>query len=218
MTKNKTFVLLLSLLSLAAAGSVQARTVEDFTSSTVGKFPNSFKTYPFQRSKAEGVYIVQEEGGNKFLYAKDDKDVSVQTLKKFSWDAIKEPNFSWKWRAITLPKGAAENSKLTNDSACGVYVLFGGYGGKVLKYVWSSTLPVGSTYEKKANEFFFIVSESGSSKVGSWQTESVNVIEDYKKVFKEDPTKKTEGFAVLTDGNATHSPAECHYDDFAVSE
>lgn len=218
MTMKKTSTLLLSLAVLATAGLAQGRTIEDFTSSTVGKFPNSFKTYPFQRTKAEGVYLVQEEGGNKFLSAKDDKDISVQTLKKFSWDANKEPNFKWKWRAVTLPKGAAENSKLTNDSGCGVYVLFGGYGGKVLKYVWSSTLPVGSTYEKKANEFFFIVSESGASKVGTWQTESVNVIEDYKKVFKADPTKKTEGFAILTDGNATHSPAACDYDDFAVSE
>lgn len=206
------------VLALAAVNVAQARVLDDFSGYEAGKFPSSFRTYPFQRGKAEGVYVVKEEGGNKFLSAKDDKDVSVQTYKKFMWDATKQPNFTWKWRAITLPKGAAENNKATNDSACGVYVVFGGYTGKALKYVWSSTLPVGSFYEKKPNEFYFVVAESGPSKVGTWQTESVNVVEDYKKAFKEDLTKNPDGFGLLTDGNATHTAAACDYDDFAISE
>lgn|SRR3989338_9861384 len=87
------------------------RIVEAFTQYETDKFPKSFRTYPFQRGKAEQVYIVREENGNRYLSAKDDKDISVQIFKKFSWEADRWPHFSWKWRAITLPKGAAEKSR-----------------------------------------------------------------------------------------------------------
>lgn len=194
------------------------RVVESFSQYEVGKFPSAFRTYPFQRGKAEQIYLVQEEGGNRFLHASDDKDVSVQTFRKFFWEAKRWPHFSWRWRAVTLPKGAAENNKVVNDSACGVYVVFGGYTGKVLKYVWSTSLPVGSAHEKKPNKFYFLVAESGAAKVGSWQTVTVNVLEDYKRIFKEEPTSEPDGFGLLTDGNATHTPATCDYDDFRISE
>jgi hypothetical protein len=194
------------------------RMIDDFSQYEAGKFPKSFRTYPFQRGKAMEVYSVQSDGNNQFLHASDDKDISVQVFKKFFWEAKRWPYLSWKWRAVTLPKGAAENNPKINDSACGIYVVFGGYTGKVLKYVWSTTLPVGSVHEKKPNKFYFIVAESGSADVGTWKTAAVNVVEDYKRVFKEDPKKEPDGFGLLTDGNATHTLAACDYDDFKISE
>lgn len=191
--------------------------VDSFSQYEVGKFPISFKTYPLQRNKAMEVYTVQEEGGNKFLHASDDKDISVQTMKRFEWKRSDYPHFSWRWKAITLPKGAAENNKAVNDSACGVYVVFGGWTGNVLKYVWSTTLPVDSIHEKKPNTFYFVVKESGSGNAGQWTTETVNIVEDYKKAFHKDPEDDPSGFGILTDGNATHTPAACDYDDFKIS-
>lgn len=194
------------------------RIVESFSQYELDKFPKSFRTYPLQRGKAEQVYIVKEEGGNKFLHALDDKDLSVQAFKRFFWEAKRWPNFSWKWRAVTLPKGAEETNGRPNDSACGVYVIFGGYTGNVIKYVWSTTLPAGTVVEKKPNKFYILVLDSGSENVGSWQTKTVNVVEDYKRLFKTEPTKDPDGFGLLTDGNATHTPAACDYDDFKISE
>lgn len=213
----------LALLAVAALASTAvradgARRVEEFTQYEADKFPISFKTYPFQRGKAQDVYIVKDDGGNKFLHASDDKDVSVQVFKRFVWNTKQYPNFAWKWRAVTLPKGADENNGRPNDSACGIYVTFGGYTGNAIKYVWSSTLPVGTVVEKKPGKFYIIVAESGAGSVGSWQTHAVNVLEDYKKLFKAEPSKDPDGFGLLTDGNATHTPAVCDYDDFVISE
>lgn len=215
----------LLLIALALTASVTAaapahavRTVEDFSQYEVDKFPKSFRTYPFQRGKADDVYIVKEEGGNKFLHASDDKDISVQTFKRYVWDTEKYPHFSWKWRAVTLPKGGDERNGMPNDSACGIYVTFGGYTGNAIKYVWSTTLPAGTVVEKKPGKFYILVVESGPGSVGSWQAKAVNVMEDYRRIFKSEPKKHPDGFGLLTDGNATHTPAVCDYDDFRISE
>ena len=63
-----------------------------------------------------------------------------------------------------------------------------------------------------------IVLESSAKSKGVWKTNAVNVLEDYRRIFKNDPDKDPSGFGLLTDGNATHSPASCDYDDFKISE
>ena len=44
-----------------------------------------------------------------------------------------------------LPTGAIESDDNKNDRAWDVYVVFGRYSGVALKYVWSTSLPVGQT-------------------------------------------------------------------------
>ncbi len=214
------FVLsLFCLIALPAFSDPQSlRNVEDFSQYQPDKFPVSFRTYPFQRGKAEKVYSVKEEDGNRFLHAVDDKEMSVQTMKRFVWDVRRWPNFSWRWRAVTLPQGGEETNGAPNDSACGIYVVFGGYTGNAIKYVWSTTLPAGKVVEKKPGKFYIIVLDSGEKNVGTWQTKAVNVVDDYKRLFKSDPTQEPDGFGILTDGNNTHTPAVCDYDDFKLSE
>jgi len=219
MKTSKTALLASTLCLIAVIAFADGtRNVEEFTQYETGKFPISFRTYPFQRGKALDVYKVQEENGNKFLHALDAKDVSVQVFKRFSWNPKLHPHFSWRWRPVTLPKGGNETNGAPNDSACGVYVIFGGYTGNAIKYVWSSTLPAGTVVEKKPNKFYIVVLDSGSDLVGSWQTRAVNIVDDYKRLFKSEPSQNPEGFGLLTDGNATHTPAVCDYDDFKISE
>jgi hypothetical protein len=63
-----------------------------------------------------------------------------------------------------------------------------------------------------------IVMENGQKNLGKWKTIAVNVVEDFRRVFKTDPEREPNGFGILTDGNATHTPAVCDYDDFKISE
>ncbi len=183
-----------------------------------GGFPVEWHTFPLQGGKAKQVYKVEEENGKKFIRAYDNQDLSVRILDDFLWPLSKYPNFSWQWRARELPKGAHEDNHEGNDSACGVYVAFGNLSGVALKYVWSTTLPVGHVWEKDPGKFYIIVAASGASKLNQWQTVKVNIAEDYKKYFKKDPKKDPSGIGLLTDGNATHSPASCDYMDFKISD
>lgn len=190
--------------------------LEDFNGYSVGKFPSDWRTWPFQRGKAMKVYSVKEENGNKYLSAYDNADISVQILKNVNWKIENDPALSFKWRAKILPKDANETNPATNDSACGVYVVFSKARQEMMKFVWSTAAPVGTAYEKVAGKAFIIVKESGSTNLNKWQTVRINVPEEYHKYFKRGLDKSPVAIAILTDGNATHSTAACDYDDFKI--
>lgn len=188
--------------------------IDTFTNRAIGDFPRGWRTWPTQGGKAREVYKVAQEGENKYLAARDDKDHSVQIFREFGWDMKTHPMVSWRWRARTLPRGANETSPATNDSACGVYIIFSKAAGKGLKYTWSSTLARGTTHAKEGGKMFFIALDSGAG--DAWRTHTVNVVQEYTKFFGHPPGKNPVGIGLLTDGNATHSPAACDYDDFTI--
>ena len=78
-------------------------------------------------------------------------------------------------------------------------------------------MPVGNIWEKDPNEFYVIVKNSGAGKLNQWQEVSINVLEEFKKHFKKDPSKNPTAVGIMTDGNAVHSPAGCDYGDFRIS-
>lgn len=213
---TRLFCLILAL-SLPAGGYAAAQTiVESFSSGSAGLYPKNWRTWPTQGGKAREVYKLVDEAGNIYLSASDDKDYSVQIFREFDWDINASPYLSWRWRAKTLPQGADERRQETNDSACGVYVIFSRTSGKGLKYVWSSSMAVGATHTKEAKKMYFRALDSGNP--GAWKTQKVNVIADYKKLFGTAPDRNPSGIGLLTDGNATHSRAACDYDDFAIGK
>ncbi|MBI4365284.1 MAG: DUF3047 domain-containing protein [Deltaproteobacteria bacterium] len=190
--------------------------IDDFTQQAVGKYPHGWRTWPTQGGKAREVYTVAEEDGNRYLAANDTKDHSVQIFREFDWDPGRHPVLSWRWRARQLPAEANERSDATNDSACGVYVIFGKVAGRGLKYVWSTTLPPGTTRVKEANKMYFTVLDKGPAT--SWRAHKVHVLQEYQKFFGKAPEKAPVGIGILTDGNATHTPAACDYDDFTIGK
>ncbi|QQR79877.1 MAG: DUF3047 domain-containing protein [Deltaproteobacteria bacterium] len=171
--------------------------------------------YPFQRQKVFKIYKVQGEGQNLFLHAQDVPGLTNQVFKKFDWDSKNEAILSWKWRPQSLPKNGAENNSATNDSACAVYIAYGGWGGKALKYVWSTTLKPGTVIEVTPNKYYMVVVESGSQYLGQWKTEFVDMKKEYQKYFRGD-FQTPKGFGLLTDGDQTQSLSACDYDDFVA--
>ncbi|MFO1519456.1 MAG: DUF3047 domain-containing protein [bacterium] len=183
-----------------------------------GDFPKGWKTYPFQMGKAKAVYKIGEENGKKFVRANDSQDISMPIFKDFPWPLEDYPILKWRWRAQQLPVGAKENSRDTNDSACGVYVTFGKTSGIAIKYVWSSSLPPGHVWAKEPGEFYVVVMDSGSGKLGQWQEQKANVLADFKKLFGKDPSRDPTAIGIMTDGNATHTASACDYGDFVISK
>ncbi|MBI4224154.1 MAG: DUF3047 domain-containing protein [Deltaproteobacteria bacterium] len=192
------------------------RTIADFERSPPGEFPKYFKSWPFQRGKAKAVYQVAEENGNRYLAARDNQNLSTQIFKEFHWKIESFPYLRWRWRARLLPAGAAENRGETNDSACGVYVVFGKMTGTALKYAWSTTLPEGMTFEKKPDKMVMKMLDSGKKNLGEWRTHCVHVPSEYKTLLGREMERGPTGFGILTDGNAVQKPAACDYDDFEI--
>jgi hypothetical protein len=95
----------------------------------------------------------------------------------------------------------------------------------VIKYVWSTTLPVGRVLNKIKNklgmiiyEGRFLVLQSGASRMGGWITERRNVLEDYRRLFGNNPPGNPVMVAILTDSNDTRSVASADYDDIVILE
>jgi hypothetical protein len=119
----------------------------------------------------------------------------------------------------TLPLNGREDIKNKDDSPAGVYIVFKGMApfNKILKYVWSATLPVGTVTKSPYNgrTMIFII-ESGKGKTGAWVSEQRNVAEDFRSAFGSRPPEVA-GIAIMTDSDDTKSSAAADYDDFRAA-
>ena len=189
--------------------------LEDFESSTIGALPYrwAWKDKDADRPKP---YRVQQEFNNKFLAATDEGE-SVILGKDTKWNLHEYPYISFRWRGHHIPTGGDERFGKTVDSAAGIYFTVKMKFGLVpesIKYVWSSTLPVGSAMRRSGvGRPWMIVAESGGDDLGEWHTYVFNLYEAYKATFGGDPPKKTVGIGILSDANSTKSKAYADYDD-----
>ena len=195
-------------------------TIEAFDDSAPGGFPLTWKAWRGDDNLARSLYTIREEKDNRYLHAADDGS-SIIILKQVSeWDANEYPVLSWRWRATVLPEGGDERIRSKNDSSVAVYVVLDqNFIGvpKTLKYVWSTTVPVGTHYRREGiGRPHVIVLETGKEKLGQWVEESVDVHADYVRIFGKKPPRKAVGIGILTDGNATGTDSKGDYDDFVV--
>jgi ABC-type transporter MlaC component len=189
--------------------------LEDFEADEVGKLPKDWSWRNRDNNKNK-PYVVMEENGNKYLAA-DDNGESVILGKNIKWNLKKYPYISFKWRARNLPDGGDERFGQTVDSAAGLYIVYKKKLGLIpesVKYVWSTTLPVGSTMRRSGTgKPWMIVAESGDEHLGEWRTFVFNVYEAYKKTFGGNPPKTAIAIGILSDANSTNSKAYADYDD-----
>lgn len=215
-------VALIGFLELSSFGHAE-EPITNHSTSSLESFdmdqPSSFPAHWVVRgdeATAKAVYSIAEEDGNRFLRAYATKqDVQIGISRTFKPKQF--PALQWRWRVKQLPTGADERTEKTNDSAAAVYVVFDStLLPRAIKYVWSSSLPVGTRMKSPVYwRSRVVVLESGDTRVGEWQQEIVNFYQDYKDFFGEEP-EKVIGIAVLTDSDATSSVAEAHYDDFSL--
>jgi hypothetical protein len=193
----------------------QVLPLETFEQYQPPAFPEQWKVRG-DEDEARTIYQVVEEDGNRFLRARAYKQgVQIGLARVFQPKAF--PLLRWRWRVEQLPPGADERSKKTNDSAAAVYVIFDSrIMPRAIKYVWSSTLPVGTRIDSPVYwRAKVVVLQSGPSSPGEWRQETVNFYQDYKELFGFEPGE-VQGVAVLTDSDMTGSVAEADYDDFTL--
>ncbi|MET0792256.1 MAG: DUF3047 domain-containing protein [Polyangiaceae bacterium] len=130
---------------------------------------------------------------------------------------------SWRWRAVTLPKGGNECVEGKGDSAAVVYVSWRRtLRWYALKYVWSAVGPKGAVCDKKSNPFAAqdtVVLESGAP-LDVWKTERIDLKAEFRKHFEGgDQTASVPDFmgvGIMSDGDQTHSDSAADYADFVL--
>ncbi len=189
-------------------------------------YPDQIKAFPatweakkggWRNARWEEVYysIEVEEDGNLYLAA-DTDDAAIDAGTKADINLRIYNKVRWRWRVWKLPEGGNEEAKDLNDSGAAVRLVFyGGLRPRMLKYVWSATLPAGTRTESAGNsKIKVIVLQSGEQRTGEWVWEEVNVYEDYKALFGGEP-RPVRFLSVISDANNTKRPAKADYDDFA---
>jgi hypothetical protein len=82
---------------------------------------------------------------------------------------------------------------------------------RIIGYVWDTTAPAGTIApSQKSGTVTYVIVRSGPEEAGRWITETRNVLEDYKKIYGQDPGEQVGAVSVAIDSNDTQSSAECH--------
>lgn len=150
------------------------------------------------------------------------------------------PILRWRWKVAGTILNGDEREKSGDDYAARVYITFQyepsrvglatrlKYGAvkairgeypphNAIAYIWANKLAVGedvpSPYTKRVR---MVAVRSGDSAAGEWRTEERNVLEDYRRLFGEDPPPYA-GIALMTDTDNTAGTVEAWYSDLTLS-
>jgi Protein of unknown function (DUF3047) len=209
-------VLVLSVAAFAAEPFI----VEDWTKHTVGVegVPRGWKGPERDRPTDDFSIVftlVQNERRKALrLKSKDDGSTIAKDIKGMV--KLKEtPILEWTWAVKVLPTGANSCRKETDDQAGQLLVAFSGSSeplpSRVIAYVWDTTQPVGTICKsEKAGAVTYVVVRSGEAELGTFVTESRNVLEDFKKIYGEEPANPAI-VSLAIDSNDTHTSAEAFF-------
>jgi len=216
MTSRLTALAAVTALAVAAAAwAADQVVVEDWKSHAVGAkgIPQGWQGQKWGSPKYD--LAVVDNDGHRVLHLKsrdEGSTVSKDVKKKVN---LKEtPILEWSWKAVTLPKGGDSRQKATDDQAVQLYVAWPRFPeavrSRIIGYVWDTTAPVGTIVKsEKTSTITYIVLRSGAADLGKWVTERRNVVEDFKKIYGEEP-EGPGAISVAIDSNDTSSTAESY--------
>jgi len=201
------------LTGLALAVGAEVLVVEDWTQPALGArgIPTGWSQYETIGGRPAYDFTVVENDGRRALLLKSHDDHST-IARELHVDLRATPILEWSWKAVQLPVGADIRRKETSDLTAHIFVIWPRFPAMVrsrlIGYVWDAAAPM-QTVEKsrKTGSVHFFVLQSGPGELGRWLTERRNVLEDYRRVFGEDP-ENPRALALSIDTNDTHSEAE----------
>ncbi len=215
----------------AAQAAAESIVVEDFEGYAPGVPPyhwkilhrksRSVEDLPRVLDRDDDYFEIVEQGGSKRARAYT-SDESVQIVRLngdgYQWDLRTHPRLTWQWRAERLPEGAHEDKNKYNDTGGAVYVTFDSKDWlgrpRIIKYTYSSTLPVGTTV--KYGALRVIVVASAADGIGDWIRIERDVVADYRRVFRKDPPHLPVLITLWGDSDTTGGVSDVYFDDIEL--
>jgi hypothetical protein len=171
------------------------------------------------------------EGGSVAMMADADSSASVLQFETVV-DLNEFPFLSWSWKVPDIIATANNSLAQVEDSPARVIVAFEGgrdklpddekinydlakaIGGNELPYatimyIWENHLPQGAVIPHHfSTRVQMVVAGSGRERLGVWNREVVNLLEDYRRIFEEEPPRvKSVGIMSDSDNTGTHTTA-----------
>jgi hypothetical protein len=146
------------------------------------------------------------------------RDSASGLYREVSYSLGDRPWIQWAWRVERLQPSADIRIKEGQDFAAALYVMFGRPGPlnrdvPVLTYVWTNdSVPVGTVVPCPWHPEIMrhMVLRSGG-RLGQWEDERRNVVEDFRRAFGTEPPGDVEMIALFTDNDQTGEPVEALY-------
>jgi hypothetical protein len=170
-------------------------------------------------------YTTEPDGdGGRMIHAEYQPPEKTVKLGYRIPDAFTESKkVAWDWRIIVPPRGSAERNMKKNDSGASVYLVFHeGMQTLTIKYIYSESLPVGTTFPKDSPSplqkmQIVVVNSLAGCRPGGWKHVEVDVPSDFKRFFKSKRCAPLRGIGILSDGDETLSPVVADYRNFIIS-
>jgi hypothetical protein len=181
------------LLVAATVLAADVFVVEDWSTTSVGHqgVPSGWRKQDWGSPKYD--FTVEEQDGQRVVHlksARDSSNISKDIREKVR--LAETPVLEWTWKVVSLPKGADCRQSATDDEAAQIYVVWPSFPqavrSRIIGYIWDTTAPVGTIVKsQKTGTVTYVVVRSGPAELGKWITEHRNVLEDYRRIFGEEP-------------------------------
>jgi hypothetical protein len=189
--------------------------VEDWATQPLGVrgIPAGWRGQTWGRP-AYDLTVELDEGARVLRLRSRDEGSTITKEIRGQVDLRATPVLEWRWKAVELPAGGDSRRKAADDQAAQLFVVWPRspefLRSRIIGYVWDTTAPAGTVARsEKTGTVTYIVIRSGPTDLGRWVRERRNVLEDYRRVFGEEPDAPG-AIALSIDTNDTHSTAESY--------
>jgi len=214
LTRIGTPLLALSLMALSVMGYAEQNiSVVNFSEDQLSLFEE--KSFVGHTD-----YQLLQQGQQTVLRAQTSNNAS-SLYRTMEVDLTKTPRLNWSWRVDNVYSIENQQIKQGDDYPARVYVVVRDgwlpWQVRALNYVWSNHPTQLSHW---ANPFtgqaIMIPLKAGSSQLGQWHHEQVNISDDFYRVFGE-RIEKIDGVAIMTDADNAGGKATAYYGNIYFS-
>ena len=184
----------------------------------VDDFEGDLGLWQVQTFVGRTQYELVSDGSSKVLHATSSAAASG-LIKQLEFDPNQYPRLQWRWKIEAVLASGDARTKEGDDYAARIYVIFPHWIKPLtctINYIWANRLPKG---EALPNSYFsramMLAVESGNQRAGEWILEERNLVEDYRRLFGEDPPLAG-AIAIMTDTDNTGEHAQAWYDDIRL--
>lgn len=171
---------------------------------------------------------LEKAGENLVVRLVSDRNSSFGIKRELHVDLKEYPFLNWRWKAVRLPRGGDVRKAATDDQAIQLYVAFPATGfpaalnTPIIGYIWDSEAPRGWTGRSDqigGGKLRYVVVRNKTDLVGEWHTESRNLYEDFRKLFRDlkGVETVTHGIQIHINSQYTKSEAEGYIGDVFFS-
>ncbi len=205
------FVLLVGFFSAAPGLAEDVLLIDDFEDDLSGWYEEIF-------SGKNDFRLTEDDGSNKVLQVSTRNSASA-LIHEIEVSPIDYPLIRWRWKiAATIPSGNAKK-KSKDDYPARIYVIFPHFFkplSRTINYIWANQLKINEVVPSPYfSRSVMVAVESGNQRAGEWVEEERNLLEDYRRIFGEEPTL-VGGIAIMSDSDDTGESALAWYDDLRL--